>query len=232
MHKKKDDSHKNRVFEYKKSNIGKFIYFIFGVLITALISAFVTKACNKLVPDAPVVVEKVPDTINIVHVHESFLDSISHKKDDNVVNTDVKKRVVRTKSQYTFGTEKVNQLMKDVSFPYAEGYTPCSAASYFTLEMTDLNQPYVDFIFHFFNEEVLADIYCLNIKIFKAHKDGGRIYVLNEYYTQQKGANIIRLNNIFTSSNYEIEAGFIFTSDRNAKYPSFYREVKVVNNIK
>ena len=231
MHKKKNDSPKNKISEYLKSPFGTFISFLFGVLITALISTFVTKACNKLVPDAPIVVEKVPDTINIVHVYEP-IDSISNAKDENVVNAEVKKRVARNKSQYTFSVDKVNRLMKNVSFPNAEGYTPCSAAPYFTLEMTDLNQPYVDFIFHFFNEEVLADIYCLNIKIFKAHKDGGRVYVLNEYYTQQKGTNIIRLNNIFTSSNYEIEAGFIFTGDRNAKYPNFYREVKVVNNIK
>ena len=44
-----------------KKNIVKATIFITGVIVTLLI----TKACDRIIPDSPVIVEKVPDTIKI-----------------------------------------------------------------------------------------------------------------------------------------------------------------------
>lgn len=213
----------------------KHIAVIAGIILTAIISAIVTKACDKIVPDPPAIVEKVPDTISIVHVYEPLTDStlnLSQKRLEKIVDDAVKKRVLSRKSKDFVNDNSVNNISKDFSFPNAKGYSPRSAAPYFWLEMTDRSQPYIDFICHFFNDAIIEDIYCLSIKIFEIQNDGQRVYVLDENYCKQKGDNIIRLKNIFSSKNYEIEVGFVFNRDRNLKYPTFYREAKYINNKK
>lgn len=57
--------------EYIKSNYGKAIIFVIGIVVTLIL----TKACDKIVPSQPVVVEKVPDTIQVVYVYDSLFDS-------------------------------------------------------------------------------------------------------------------------------------------------------------
>lgn len=211
----------------------KHIVVIVGVILTAIVSAIVTKACDRIVPDPPAVVEKVPDTISIVHVYEPLTDSalgISHEKFEKIVDDAVRKQVSNRKSNHSINANNVNIISNDFSFPNAEGYSPQNAAPYFWLEMTDISQPYIDFICHFFNDAIIEDIYCLSIKVFEIQKDGRRVYVLDENYCKQKGDNIIRLKNIFSYKNFEIEVGFVFNRDRNSKYPTFYREAKYINN--
>ena len=220
-----------KIIEYIQKNIAVII----GVIFTAVVSAVITKACNRMVPDPPAIVEKIPDTINVVHVYEPFNDSTfnhSQKKLEEIVNDAVKKRRPKNKDQSSFKDNDTNIIANDITFPNAKGYSPRSAAPYFSLEMTDNNQPYIDFICHFFNDCIIDEIYCLSIKVFEIQNDGGRVYVIDENYKKQKGDNIIRLNNIFSSKNYEIEVGFIFNRDRNSIYPNFYRETRYINNKK
>ena len=215
--------------------VKKHIAVIIGVILTAVVSAVITKACNRIIPDPPAIVEKVPDTINIVHVYEPLADSalnLSQKQIERIVDDAVNKQVSNRKIKNSINDNNVNIISKDFSFPNAKGYSPQSAAPYFWLEMTDKSQPYIDFICHFFNDAIIEEIYCLSIKVFEIQKDGGRVYILDENYKKQKGDNIIRLNNIFSSKNYEIEVGFTFNRDRDSKYPNFYREARYINNKK
>ena len=114
-------------------------------------------------------------------------------------------------------------------FPNAKGYSTSSAAPYFSLEMSPLDQSFVDFSFSFFNEKILEEIYCISLKVFSIQSGGGRVYILDENYEKQKGRNIIRLKNIFTSGRYEVEVGFFLKKDINAQYPAFYREAKYID---
>ena len=218
-----------RFVDYIKRNYVHSIIFIIGVVVTLLI----TKACDRIIPDSPVVVEKIPDTINVVHVYDPLSDTVwtTNKDTEDIIETTIVKRSKKNTDDNFFARGDVNMVMKTAFFPNAKGYTIKSAASYFSLGMSNLDQPYVDFVFHFFNEEIVADIYCLSIKIFK-NQNGEKIYILDENYEKRTGQNIIRLNNIFTSGNYEIEIGFIFTKDKDTKYPNFYREVKYINRQK
>lgn len=219
------------IVDYFKKHIS-----IIGIMLTAIVSAMVTKACDKIIPDPPAIVEKVPDTISIVHVYEPMTDStlnLSQKRREKIVDdAAVKKRVLSHKPKDFVKDNNVNIIAKDSSFPNAKGYSPRSAAPYFWLEMTDRSLPYIDFICHFFYDAIIEDIYCLSIKVFEIQNDGKKVYVLDENYSKQKGDNIIRLKNIFSSKNYEIEVGFVFNRDRNSKYPTFYREAKYINNKK
>ena len=76
----------------------------------------------------------------------------------------------------------------------------------------------------------MSDIYCLSIKVFR-NQGGENIYILDENYEKRKNENVIRLKNIFKSGSYQIEIGFFFTKDKDAKYPEFYREIKYINNL-
>jgi len=216
------------LLQINKKNIVKATIFIAGVIVTLLI----TKACDRIIPDSPVVVEKIPDTIKIVHVYEPLADSVldyTIKTTEDIVKKAIDYRPKNESLQYSDNYENVNHILKSVSFPNAKGYTVQSAAPYFSLEMSELNQPFVDFIYHFFNENQISDIYCLSIKVFRV-QNGESVYVLDENYSIKKGLNIIRMNNIFTSGDYEVEVGFIFLNDVNSKYPNFYREVRYINN--
>lgn len=204
---------------------------VLSILFTAIVSVLVTKACDRIFPDDPIVVEKVPDTINVVHVYEPSTDSIlrsikEHAEksiETSVIDTNTKDNL----KQYS--DKGFNQLMKSVSFPNAKGYSVRNSAPYFSLKMSGLKSPFVDFEYNFFNEDIISDVYCLSIKVCR-RQDGQRTFVFEENYKMRKGRNAIRINNIFTSGKYEIEIGFFFKKDINELYPTFYREVKYINN--
>ena len=216
--------------EYIKNNYGKAIIFIVGAIVTLLL----TKACDKIVPSQPVVVEKIPDTIQVVYVYDSLFDSATRtylQQSQEPIKTNLNNQSRRGSSsiQSSYATN-VNSLFPTAKFPNAKGYITNSAVPYFSLEMSPLDNSYVDFSFNLFNEKILDEIYCISLKIFSIQSGGGRVYILDENYEKQKGRNIIRLKNIFTSGKYEVEVGFFLKKDINAQYPAFYRETKYINN--
>jgi hypothetical protein len=212
---------------YLKGHVVKAIIFIIGVIVTILI----TKACNHILPDDPIIVKQMPDTIKVVHIYEPLANSTftSKEKDKAAIETRLNSQIINRKEENISDIGNVNKPLSSSLFPKGKGYTIKNSTPYFSLEMSQLTKPYVDFSLSFFNKDVLADIYCLSIKVFKV-QNGERIYILDENYNKRQGKNIIRLKNIFTKGNYEIEVGFIFSKDRNAEYPNFYREIKYVNN--
>lgn len=213
--------------KYVKNNYGKAIIFVMGVVVTLLL----TKACDRIVPNQPVVVEKVPDTIQVVHVYDSLFSNAAmayQKQSEEVIDADLRTRTKDRKSQKVDNKETANKVFISASFPNAKGYTTESSAAYCSIEMSPLDKAYVDFTFDFFSEEILSEIYCLSIKVFKV-QNGGRVYILDENFEKRIGQNVIRLKNIFASDKYEIEVGFFLIKDRNAQYPDFYREAKYIN---
>jgi hypothetical protein len=216
------------VMEYIKSNYGKAIIFVIGIVVTLIL----TKACDKIVPSQPVVVEKVPDTIQVVYVYDSLFDSATKaylQQSEEMIKTNLKNQSRRGSTSTQSYTANVNNIFPSAKFPNAKGYSTNSAAPYFSLEMSPLDQSFIDFSFSFFNEKILDEIYCISLKVFSIENGGGRVYILDENYEKQKGRNIIRLKNILTSGRYEVEVGFFLKKDINAQYPAFYREAKYIN---
>lgn len=69
------NSHRSRLRSicfYIKKHYVEAIVFVIGVIVTLIL----TKVFNSFLPDPPVVVEKVPDTLQVVHVYEQIPDSI------------------------------------------------------------------------------------------------------------------------------------------------------------
>lgn len=120
-----------------------------------------------------------------------------------------------------------NLIMTNPEFPNAKGYSMGNAMPYFSIKMSPLNKTFIDFEFEFINNEILAQIYTLALKINKI-EGNKRIYVLDENYYVKQDINIIRINNMLPKGKFEINVGFTFIKDKNDEYPTFYRVVKYV----
>ena len=75
---KKVNSHRSKwrsICSYIKKHYVEAIVFVVGVIVTLIL----TKVFNSFLPDPPIVVEKVPDTLQVVHVYEQIPDSILKK---------------------------------------------------------------------------------------------------------------------------------------------------------
>lgn len=209
---------------YLNKNLSKAIYSIIGVLGTLII----TKACNKIMPDSPLVIEKTPDTIKIIHVYEPLSSSI--KIDENTTK-DIESTILgqEGKQKKEFSRKNINKVTNKSFFPNAKGYTVKSAAPYFMAEMIKEHPSIIDFEIHFFDEKFISDICCLSIKICKI-QDNRKICILEENYEKNRNQNTIRLNNNWGPGEFDIEIGFFLTKDKNSKYPNFYREIKHIKN--
>lgn len=215
------------ILDYLK---GHWVEILISIVIV-LISVLLTKACDQIMPDQPVVIEKIPDTIKVVHVHNSFLDSLSaiNSETESVVENRLRNQIGNRSSKNQSHNIKVNKVFLSADFPNAKGYSIKSAAPFFSLEMSPLSNSYVDFILNFFDEELLAEIYCLSLKVCKI-QDEKRILVLDANFEKKANNNVIRVKDIFGNENYEIEVGFFFSKDRISQYPNFYRETRYINN--
>lgn len=216
-----------KITEYIKNNYGKAVIFVVGSVVTLLL----TKACDQIMPSQPTVVEKIPDTIQVVHVYDSLYASamrINMQQTEESLNSMLRKQSGNITNQKQNKSVKVNKLFTSANFPNAKGYASNSAAQYFSLEMSSLKQSYVDFTLDFFDENILEEIYCLSVKICKL-QEGKKFLVLDANYEKRIGKNLIRLKNIFTDGNYDVEVGFFLNKDRNSKYPNFYKESRYIN---
>lgn len=216
--------------QYIKANWLKAVIFVVGVVVTLLF----TKACDRIFPDAPVVVREVMDTIKIVHTYDFNLDN------DSIVNSKLKIRLEnialseqydeKVKNKMTKNSSSPNLIITSSVFDKAKGYSIGNAMPYFSLKMSSLDGHYIDFEYDFINNEILKEIYSLSLKIYKI-EDGKRIYVMDENYSVKRDKNLIRINNMLSQGRYEIQAGFTFKKDIDEEYPTFYRIERVLEKF-
>lgn len=225
--KKRDVIELPMILDYLK---GHWVEILMSIAIV-FISVLLTKACDRIMPDQPIVIEKIPDTIQVVHLHNSFVDSLSvtNSETESPIENRLRPQIGNYRNKNQSDNIKVNKVFLSAVFPKAKGYSVKSAAPFFSLEMSPLSNTYVDFILNFFDEEMLAEIYCLSLKVCKI-QNGKRVLVLDANFEKRANNNVIRVKNIFGNESYEIEVGFFFSEDRNSQYPSFYREIRYINN--
>ena len=80
------------ICSYIKKHYVEAIVFVMGVVVTIIL----TKVFNSFLPDPPVVVEKVPDTLQVVHVYEQIPDSIlkkSMRKSEALIEEKLRKKI-------------------------------------------------------------------------------------------------------------------------------------------
>ena len=201
---------------------------IVGIIITAIITANVDKACNRVSPEEPVIVKEITDTIKIVHTYDF------DEYNDSIVNMQLRYKLENIELAQMY-EEKISNRIKDPTqcnsimvgdnFKCAKGYSLRDAAPYFTLNMSPLDKEFIDFELHFFDKKFLSNIFCLNLKIHRID-NGRRVFVLDENYYVNESGNKIRIANTLSLGLYEFSVGFVLKKDKNLKYPIIYQITK------
>ena len=212
-----------KIKEYIKKT--KWIVTIFWIIITAVITICIERSCNRIMPEEPIVVKEVTDTVKIVHCYDFG------NLNDSLVNANLQRKLENIELAQRYEAEiikknnsiiKANSIMLDASFPNMKGYTIHNAMSYFSFEMSSLNEKLIEFKLSFFDKSILDDIYCLTLKIFTIDNNQ-RIYYEEQYYNVNSINNIIRIANSLPKGNFEFCVGFVLKRDRLSEYPDTYQ---------
>ena len=121
---------------------------LFWIVITALITITLERSCNKIMPEEPIVVKEISDTVKIIHSYD--FGNIN----DSIANMQLKKRLENIELAQKYEVEIIkqdksikepNSIMLRPSFPNMKGYSPNSATPYFTFEMSPLTNKFIEF---------------------------------------------------------------------------------------
>ena len=216
-----------RLRSYFKKNWQKAAYSLLGMIVGLLL----TKACNAIWPDTPIVVKEHTDTVNVIHSMAPLQvdsDSIIRKQiEHQLMNIEL---LNKYEEQITGKREAAKahacKIVVGNPYPNSRGYSTQSASSYCFIEL-DTNGPFLDITYDFFRDDYIDLVNTLCVKIFrKNNEDGSDYVVLDVNYEPQKVKNglLVRMVNDFLSGEYTIEAGFILKENRQDKYPEFYRQ--------
>lgn len=216
-----------RLRSYIKKNWQKAAYSLLGIIVGLLL----TKACNAIWPDTPVIVKEYNDTVNVIHSMAPLQvdsDSIIRKQiEHQLMNIEL---LNKYEEQITGKREAAKayacKIVVGNPYPKSCGYSTQSASSYCFIKL-NTNGPFLDIKYDFLREDYIDLINTLNVKITRKNSEDGRNYVvLDMNYEPHKGDNglLVRMVNDFPSGEYTIEAGFILKVNRLDKYPAFYRQ--------
>lgn len=216
-----------KIKEYAVKN--KWVDSLFWIIVAGMTTLIIERSCNRIIPDAPIVVKEVSDTLKVVHSYD--FGSIN----DSLINVQLKNKLQNIELAQQYEAEivqkgksvrSVNSIMLDVSFPNSKGYVQRSALSFFTLEISSVNEKVIDFEISFFDNAILNEIYCLTLKIFKLENNTHIIYD-ELFYNVNDTFNLIRIANSLPEGTFEFCVGIVFKKDRMKEYPNTYQIKKV-----
>ena len=197
---------------------------IFWIIVTALITLFLERSCDRIIPESPILIKEIIDTVSIVHSYDF------NNTTDSIVNEQLQKRLLNLELAQKYEDEILkqyknnsssNSIMLNASFPNQKGYVLKNGMAYFTFKMSPLNQDYIVFDLSFINESILKDIYCLTLKIHK-NINNQHIHILDEFYYLNGISNKIKIANNLPAGAFEFRVGFILKKDRESVYVDTY----------
>lgn len=220
-----------KIKEYIEKN--KWIITIFWIIVTAIISIGIERSCNRIMPENPMVVKEITDTVWIMHnydlgnINDSLTNAQLRRKLENIELLQRYEAEIIRKDK---PIERANFIMLDASFPNMKGYCLQGATSFFSYEMSSLNERIIEFRLSFFDDLILNEIYCLILKIHKI-ENNQRIYYEEQYYNVNGVNNLIRIANTLPNGKFEFCIGFVLKRDRLSEYPNTYLVSKIVSKI-
>lgn len=209
----------------------KWIATFFWIIVTAIITISIERSCNRIIPEVPVVVKELTDTVKIVHCYDfgNLNDSLANANiQRKLTNIELAQRYEAEIIKKNNSIKRANSIMFDTSFPNMKGYTIHNAMSYFSFEMSSLNESLIEFELLFFDKSMLDDIYCLALQIFTIDNNQ-RIYYDRQYYNVNGTSNIIRIANSLPKGKFEFSVGFVLKRDRLSEYPDIYQVSKIIS---
>lgn len=225
MVRKRAKSKKEKFIIYLSKNWQNVLIWLLSVIVVLLL----TKTCDRIWPDTPVVVKEYADTVKVVHTISPLpndSDSAMRRRlEQQLMNIELLNKydaLIASKNS----SIKVNACKAIVGNPYpkSSGYSKKSASSFCYIEMRR-SGPFIDLVYSFFREDYVETINTLSVIISQRNVEEGKTFIVfSQDYEPQKGKNelIVRLVDDLPSGNLTLEAGFIFKEDRQNQYPSFY----------
>ncbi|SEP83041.1 hypothetical protein SAMN05421824_0426 [Hyunsoonleella jejuensis] len=222
-----------KINDSHKKNLRTAIFFVLGVICTLAI----TSLWNKALPEEPIIVKEVSDSIKVVHEYkipkiDDSLEITLKKKLENLELLNNYEKEIDNRIKRIENKSKNSAIPNLISLKFSEsyeskGYTQGNANSFFKMECPNINSAeFIDFRFDFFNPKILDEIAFLRLNIYKFEKTSdkeSRSYILNQFYEPyENNDNFIRIENNLKSGKYEIMIGFTLKKDLNKKYPDFY----------
>lgn len=199
---------------------------VWWLIIGAIITLLCDKASNKIIPDNPIIIKEITDSVRIVHTYDFNLG------DDSIVNTQLRMKLENIALAQTYELKldelntrhnhDFNKIMLD-SFPSnAKGYILDSGMPFFVATIPSLQNEFLDIEITLFNSDIINDIYCLSVKI-DAIENNRLTVVLDQNYNVNSIDNYIRIANVLPKGTYRISVGFILKRDCKSEYPRFYQ---------
>ncbi len=216
MAKKRPKGKKNKFVSFVEKNWQKGAFWLVGFIVGLVL----TKACNTIWPDTPVVVKEHTDTVKVVHSMDLLQvdsDSIIRKQiEHQLMNIEL---LNKYEKQITGKREaaKTNTCKIIVGNPYpnSRGYSTQTASSFCFIEL-NTNGPFIDITYDFFREDYVDLVNTLCVKISRKDNEDGRNFIISDInYEPNKGNNgcIVRMVNDFPPGQYAVEAGFDFEGE-------------------
>ena len=189
------------------------------------------KACDRIMPDTPVLVKEHTDTVKVIHAISSFpadSDSILKKQiEQQLMSIELlNKYEKQIKRRIRDNSVEPCKIILGNPYPNSSGYSIKDASSFSLIELRP-NGPVIDIIYSFIREDYVELINTLGVEISQKNEKDGKVWILyNQNFEPQvnKKDMLVRIINDLPPGKYTIEAGFVLKEEMQNKYPSFYRQ--------
>lgn len=217
-----------RKLQFKKygKQVGLFLLTVVGTL-------FVTWIWNKAIPDSPIVVKEITDSVRIIHDYNFLVSDSSDREIKKQIENlkllndyqeQIERRIISIRKNEV--TIIPNLILTDELHHSYEGFVESDASGYLTTKCPNIqDSEYIDFVIEFFNKSMMNEIAFLRVNIYRINEQKGErnfTYVLSEFYQVKQSDNFIRIENNLTNGKYQIRVGFTLKKDIQNKYPTFY----------
>lgn len=213
-----------KVISYIRKNWAKAATWLSGLIIGLLL----TKACDRIWPDPPVVVKEQTDTVKVIHAISSFpsdSDGMLKKQiEQQLMNIELLNNYEKQiKRRIDDNAVEACKIILGNPYPNSSGYITKDASSFCLIELKH-NGPVIDIIYSFIRQDYVELVNSLGVKIsHKNEKDGKDWVDYDQNFEPQtdKKDMLVRIIDNLPPGEYEVEAGFVLKEDMQEKYPSF-----------
>ncbi len=105
----------------------------------------------------------------------------------------------------------------------ANGYTQEDATAFFESDCPEIrDQKFIDFRFNFLSTEIISEIYCLRLTIYKKSNDKYLQSYFDDFFEVRQANNFIRITNDLPSGQYEFQYGVMLKRDIKKEFPALF----------
>ncbi len=217
-----------------KKHLWQSLTFLLGAIVVILL----TKAADDVLPNSPTIVKEITDTLRIVHKYElpqssssnDTLNLLLQEKLNQISQLNLYEKELE--DYYKRVRNKENNALNDIPNKIildqskrlsAKGYTQEDATAFFESDCPEIrDQKFIDFRFNFLSTEMISEIYCLRLSIYKKSNDKYLQSYFDDFFEVRQSNNFIRITNDLPSGQYEFQYGIMLKRDIKKDFPALF----------